>query len=82
MVKTQCFHCRGHRFIPGQRTEIPLITGSSHQKKGKKERKDEISPEWTFFFSFLDSKTLELKFRIPRLSFVAKFDVFLLHPVA
>ena len=30
MAKAMCFHCRGHRLIPGQRTEILHV--SQHDK--------------------------------------------------
>ena len=60
-----------------------LRSHSSHGPATKKRKEEKMKSVLSglFFFCFLDSKTLELKFRIPRLSFVAKFDVFLLHPV-
>ena len=39
VVKTPCFHCSGHGFVPGWETKILHATWHSHKKKKKKKER-------------------------------------------
>ena len=55
MVKTPCFHCRGHGFDPWLGTNIPHAT----QHSQKKEKKNQVMEKYNFMHKNISIYTLQ-----------------------
>ena len=48
MVGTPCFHCRGHRFNPGQGTKIPHALWTKKKKKENRQKENTETKSCSF----------------------------------